>query len=144
MPSVRQILKDKGSEVWSIQPHATVYEALEMMAVRNVGALVVLEHGKVAGIFSERDYARRVALAGKSSRNTAVGDLMTRDVLYVGPDDTLETCMALMTAKRVRHLPVLDEGHLLGLVSIGDVVKEIISDREFQIRELEHYIRGSY
>src|SRR5206468_2973107 len=102
--------------------------------------LVVLDGGKVAGIFSERDYARKVVLQGKSSKTTSVGELMTREVLYVNPDDTIENCMALMTQKRHRHLPVLDNGRLVGLVSIGDVVKAIISDREFTIRELERYI----
>ena len=144
MHTVRDLLQAKGNKVWSITPQATVYEALELMAARNVGALMVMEAEKVVGIFSERDYARRVILKGRSSRTTVVSELMTRDVLYVGTAETVEDCMALMTEKRVRHLPVIEKDRLLGIVSIGDVVKEIISDREFTIRALEHYITGGH
>ena len=144
MYTVRQLLQAKGNKVWTIPPDLTVYQALQSMAEKNVGALLVVQDRKVVGMFSERDYARKVILQGKSSKTTTVGELMTREVLYVGPDDTIENCMALMTAKRTRHLPVLDEGELVGIVSIGDVVKEIISDREFTIRELERYITGGY
>jgi CBS domain-containing protein len=144
MYSVRHLLQEKGGQIWSVGPPATVYEALELMAEKNAGAVLVLENGKLIGIFTERDYARKVVLKGKTSKTTTVGELMTTDVLYVNPDDTIEECMALMTEKRTRHLPVMDNGKLVGLVSIGDVVKAIISDREFTIRELERYITGGH
>ena len=144
MYTVRQLLQAKGNQVWSIPPHTTVYAALQLMADKNVGALLIIQDGKVAGIFSERDYARKVVLKGKSSKTSTVGELMTREVLYISPDETIEECMALMTAKRTRHLPVLEDEKLIGIISIGDVVKEIISDREFTIRELERYITGGY
>jgi CBS domain-containing protein len=144
MYTVRQLLQVKGNHVWSISPSATVYEALELMARNNIGALLVLEGDKLVGIFTERDYARKVVLQGRSSRTTRIAELMTRDVLYIGPDDTIENCMALMTDKRTRHLPVIEDGKLIGIISIGDVVKEIISDREFTIHELERYITGGY
>ncbi len=144
MYNVRQLLQAKGNKVYTIAPEATVYEALQLMAEKNIGALVVIEEGKVVGILSERDYARNVILKGKSSKTTSVADLMTEEVLYVSPDDTVENCMALMTNKRLRHLPVMENGQLVGIVSIGDIVKEIISDREFMIRELERYIHGGY
>ncbi len=142
--TVRQLLAYKGGQVWTIEPHATVFQALELMAARNIGAVLVVQDATLIGIFSERDYARKVILQGKSSRNTAVGELMTRDVLYVTPDDTLENCMALMTAKRTRHLPGLESNGLVGLVSIGDVVNQIMLAQEFTIRELERYIHGVY
>jgi len=144
MHTVKELLREKGSQVWTITPQATVYEALELMATKNIGALVVLDEGNVAGMFTERDYARKVVLKGRSSKTTTVGELMITDVLYVSPDDTIENCMALMTEKRLRHLPVMENGTLAGLVSIGDIVKVIISDREFTIRELEHYITGGH
>jgi len=144
MYTVRHLLQEKGSQVWSIAPQATVYEALQLMADKNVGAVLVMESGNVAGMFTERDYARKVALHGRSSKTTSVGELMTQEVLYVGPDDTIENCMAIMTDKRLRHLVVMDGGNLAGIVSIGDVVKAIISDREFTIRELERYITGGH
>ena len=144
MHTVKELLREKGSQVWTITPQATVYEALELMATKNIGALVILEEGNVAGMFTERDYARKVVLKGRSSKTTTVGELMITDVLYVAPDDTIENCMALMTDKRLRHLPVMENGALVGLVSIGDIVKVIISDREFTIRELEHYITGGH
>ena len=140
MNSVRQILQQKGGQIFTIQPAATVYQALELMANKNIGAVVVLENNRVVGIFSERDYARKVVLKGKASRTTTVGEVMTREVLYARPDDTIEDCMSLMTQKRHRHLPIMDGEKLIGLISIGDVVKAIISDREFTIRELERYI----
>lgn len=142
--TVRQLLDYKGHEVWTIGPQATVFEALELMAAKNAGAVLVVKDDQLIGIFSERDYARKVILQGKSSRNTTVGELMTRNVLYVTPDATTETCMALMTKKRARHLPVLEHGKLAGLISIGDVVNQIILTQEFTIRELEHYIHGNY
>ena len=144
MHTVRHLLQDKGNQVWSIAPQATVFEALELMAKKNVGALLVIENGNVVGMFTERDYARKVILQGRSSKTTSVGELMTADVLYVSPDDTTENCMAIMTDKHLRHLPVMENGQLAGIVSIGDVVKAIISDREFTIRELERYITGGH
>jgi CBS domain-containing protein len=144
MHTVKELLREKGSQVWTIAPAATVYEALQLMAAKNIGAVVVLERGKVAGVFTERDYARKVVLQGRSSKTTTIGESMTSDVLYVGPDDTIEDCMALMTDKRLRHLPVMDGGKLAGLVSIGDVVKVIISEHKFTIRELERYITGGH
>lgn len=144
MYSVRHLLHEKGGQIWSVGPKATVYEALELMAEKNAGAVLVLENSKLIGIFTERDYARKVVLKGKTSKTTTVGELMTTEILYVNPDDTIEDCMALMTEKRTRHLPVMESGKLVGLVSIGDVVKAIISDREFTIRELERYITGGH
>ena len=144
MHTVKELLRQKGSQVWIIAPEATVYEALELMAAKNIGSLVVIEQEHVAGMFTERDYARKVSLKGRSSKTTTVRELMTPDVLYVSPDDTIENCMALMTEKRLRHLPVMESGKLAGVVSIGDIVKVVISEREFTIRELERYITGGH
>ena len=144
MTYVRQLLKTKGNEIWSIAPQATVYEALQIMSEKDVGALLVVEKENLVGIFSERDYARKVILKERSSKDTTVGELMTREVLYIEPQSTVEDCMALMTAKRVRHLPVLENERLIGIVTIGDVVKQIISDQEFTIQQLERYIKGEY
>ena len=142
MTTVRDILRAKGSEIWSVSPDATVFSALELMAEKNVGALVVLHGGKLAGIFSERDYARKVILKGKASKDTSVEEIMTSEVTTVFPWQSVDECMALMTDKRVRHLPVFEEENLVGLISIGDVVKAVISEREFTIRQLENYITG--
>ena len=142
MRTVEQLLQVKGSDIWSIAPQATTYNALQIMAEKNVGALLVIEKEKLMGIFSERDYARKVILKDKSSKNTSVGELMTREVFYIDADSTLEEIMALMTAKRIRHLPVLKNNQLIGIVTLGDVVKQIISDQQFAIRELEKYITG--
>lgn len=143
MHTVGQILRKKGHDVWSIGPDAMVYEALEMMAEKNIGALVVLEEDELVGIFSERDYARKVVLQGKTSRQTQIREVMTSRVNYVHPEQTTDECMALMTSKHIRHLPVLDESdRLVGVISIGDVVKAIISDQEFVIEQLENYIKG--
>ena len=138
------ILADKGSEVWSLGPTRSVLDAIDMMADKHVGALAVVgDSGKLEGIISERDYARKVILVGKSSRATPVTEIMTRDVIYVTPDITVDQCMALMTARRVRHLPVLEDGDaLVGMISVGDLVKSIISDQEDVIEQLEAYIRG--
>jgi CBS domain-containing protein len=144
MYTVRNLLQEKGNQVWSVAPQATAYEALELMAAKNIGSLVVIEEGNVAGVFTERDYARKVVLKGRSSKTTAVSDLMTTEVLYVNPDDNIENCMALMTDKHLRHLLVMDNDKLAGIVSIGDIVKAVISDREFTIRELERYITGGH
>ena len=140
MLTVRDVLKGKSRDIWSIAPRASVYEALQFMAEKNIGALLVVENEKLVGIFSERDYARKVILKGKSSKETMVSELMTPQVLYVTPDKTLEECMALMTAKHIRHLPVIDGGNLLGLVTLGDVAGKIIAHQEFTIRELETFI----
>lgn len=144
MDSVRQLLRTKGSSVWTISPDATVYEALEFMADKDIGALVVTKDGEVVGMFSERDYARKVILKGKSSMNTSVGELMVKQVYYVSPENTIEDCMGLMTEKHIRHLPVLKDKELIGLVSIGDVVNQVIKHQKFKIRELEKYITGGY
>lgn len=143
MPTVNDLLQAKGHSVWTVGPEASVYAALELMAAKDVGALLVVDDdGQVAGIFSERDYARKVILRGRASRDTPVREIMTERVLYVRPEQTLDDCMALMTRHRVRHLPVLDGGQLIGLISIGDVVKAIIAEQEFMIEQLENYITG--
>jgi len=142
MNTVKDMLRVKGREVWSIGPDAPVYDALSMMADKGVGALLVLEGGGVVGIVSERDYARKVDLKRKSSRQTPVRDIMTPDVVYVRPENTVEECMALMTHKRIRHLPVMEDDKVVGVISIGDVVKAIISEQQFVIEQLEHYISG--
>jgi len=141
--AVSQILKEKGNQVWTTSPDATVYQALKLMADKNIGALVVLDKGKLAGIFTERDYARKVILRGKSSMKTPVKEIMTHKVHCIPPTRTVEECMALMTEKRVRHLPVLDKNKaLIGVVSIGDVVKKVIDNQEFTIQQLDNYIAG--
>jgi len=144
MHNIDTLLKDKGKDIWSIGPQETAFKALETMAQRNVGALLVIDKGKLIGIFSERDYARKVILKGKSSKDTTVGELMTPDVFYAGPDNTLQETMALMTAKHIRHMPVLKDNRLIGMVTLGDVVKQIISEQKFTIKELEKYISGGY
>jgi CBS domain-containing protein len=142
MRLVLDILRTKGDTVWSIGSDNTVYEALQMMAVKDVGALLVTEKEQLIGIFSERDYARKVVLAGKSSLNTQVREIMTDKVYTVRPEQTLEECMALMTQNRIRHLPVMVGMKLAGLISIGDIVKEIISDQTLEIQQLENYVGG--
>ncbi|MFH1219160.1 MAG: CBS domain-containing protein [Candidatus Eisenbacteria bacterium] len=137
---VSDILEKKGRSVTSIPPQASVYEALKLMADKGIGALVVIDGEQVVGMFSERDYARKIVLQGRWSKETPVADVMTRSVFYVPTWRTLEECMALMTEKRVRHLPVLEEGRLVGLVSIGDVVRAIIADQQFAIQQLEAYV----
>lgn len=142
MKTVSQLLQGKGTQVWSIGPDALVIEALRLMAEKEVGALVVLEAGQLVGIVSERDYARKVALHSKSSQTTPVREIMTEKVVYVRPDQTVNDCMALMTNKRIRHLPVVEGDRLVGVISIGDVVKAVISEQEFIISQLENYITG--
>jgi CBS domain-containing protein len=143
MKTVAQILKSKPElAVHTIGPAATVYEGVKLMADRNVGALVVVEHGKVVGIVSERDYARKVALMARSSKDTLLRDIMSSPVMYVNPEQTSDECMALMTENRLRHLPVMEGGQLIGLVSIGDLVKATLSEQQFIIEQLEHYISG--
>ena len=143
MKSAAQILKSKPEQtVYSVTPSASVLDAMKLMAEKNIGALLVLEGEAVAGIISERDYARKIILMARSSRETPVSEIMTTAVMYVRPTQTTEECMVLMTENRLRHLPVMDGGKLLGLISIGDLVKSIISDQKFMIEQLEHYISG--
>ena len=143
MTIVRHILDKKGQFVWTIRPDDTVFAAIEEMARKDVGALVVVDNGDPIGIFTERHYARNVFLKGRSSPTTVVKDVMRTGFLYVTPDRTVEECMAIMTVERVRHLPVMNDGNLVGLISIGDLVKSIIEDREFVIDQLTNYITGT-
>ncbi len=140
--TVRDILRDKGSTVYTTTPDATVYDALKQMAEKNIGALLVMEGEKIAGLMSERDYARKTILKGRFSKETAVREIMTTDVITVGPEKDLETCMALLTDKHVRHLPVIENDSIIGLISIGDVIRGIIDHKEFIIQEQERYIKG--
>lgn len=143
MKTVAEILKAKGDQaVHSIGPDASVYDAVALMAQKNIGALLVMEGERIVGMLSERDYARKVVLMARSSKDTPLREIMTTSVIYVRPDQTSEECMALMTQSRVRHLPVIDEGKLAGLISIGDLVKGIISEQKFIIEQLQHYITG--
>jgi CBS domain-containing protein len=143
MATVKQLLEQKGRQVWSIDPGATVYDAIKKMADQDVGSLVVLKNDKLVGIVTERHYARNVFLKGRASPKTRVGEIMERSVVCARPDQSVDECMALMSAKRIRHLPVVDvEGKVLGIISIGDLVQSIIGDREFVIEQLEHYIHG--
>ena len=143
MKSVARILKAKVDQtIYTIAPTAPVFEAVKLMAEKNIGALVVMEGEKIAGIITERDYARKIVLLARSSKDTPVRDIMTASAMYVSPDQRSEECMALMTANRVRHLLVIDDGKLLGLVSIGDLVSDTISEQKFVIRQLERYITG--
>jgi CBS domain-containing protein len=142
MPLVSEILKVKGTDVYTVSPGASVYNALRLMSEKNIGALVVLSGDEIVGILSERDYARKVVLAGKTSRDTTVSEIMSTTVTCVSSGQTIEDCMNLMTIQHIRHLPVVREGRLLGILSIGDVVKAIIADHEHTIEQLEHYITG--
>lgn len=144
MNNVVDILKAKGKEVFSMSPDTTVFDALKILDENNIGALVVIEKEKVVGIFSERDYARKIILKGRSSIDTKVSELMTKDVITVTPTDPIDKCMTLMSENRIRHLPVIDDGKLDGLISSGDVLTHIIRHQKFQIRELEKYIKGGY
>lgn len=142
MKTVKDILRAKGSKVYSISPDATVYEALNRMADKNVGALLVLEVEQIVGLISERDYARKTILMGRFSKETAVKEIMTTNVITVGPGEDLEKCMELFTDKHVRHLPVIGDEKIIGIISIGDVVKGVIDHKEFIIQEQEKYIKG--
>ena len=144
MITVKDILDQKGHTAWTITPEAKVLEALELMAKKGLGALIVLDKDEVVGIMSERDYARKIILMGRQSQDTPVKDIMTREVYGVHYDTTAEECMALMTDKHIRHLPVCREGKLAGVISIGDVVKAIIGDQQVKIENLENYIMGKY
>lgn len=142
MTSIRQLLDKKGSAVWYTTPEASVYDALLLLAEKNVGALLVLQDGELVGIISERDYARKVALRGKVSVKTPVREIMTEKVITISPQTTVEEAMSLMTDKHIRHLPVVEEGKLVGVISIGDLVKSIIAKQEVMINQLENYISG--
>lgn len=143
MQTIKNLLDTKGRQVWSVNADATVYDALRMMAEKGIGALLVMHDGQVAGIVSERDYARKVILEGRSSRETAVSAIMSTNVLHSLSEQTVAEAMALMTEKRIRHLPVMDNGQVVGIVSIGDLVKAIIAEQEFVIGQLENYIAGA-
>jgi CBS domain-containing protein len=142
MKTVRQLLEAKRHKLISASPGQTVYEALRKMAEHDVGALIVMEGEQLVGVFSERDYARKIILHGKSSKDTLVREIMTGNVITVRPGQTVDDCMGLMTDRRIRHLPVLEDGRVIGVISIGDVVKEMLSEQKFIIEQLEHYITG--
>ena len=143
MSNLAHILKSKPDHtVYTITPTASVFEAVKLMAEKNIGALAVLEGEKIVGMISERDYARTIVLMARSSKTTAVRDIMQTPVMYVLPDQTSEECMALMTEQRLRHFPVIDKGKLIGLIAIGDLIKDIVSEQKFIIQQLEHYITG--
>ncbi len=143
MHTASDILKEKGHTVWSVKPANTVLEALDVMAARDVGAVLVLDGEKLVGIFTERDYARKVVLAGRSSKESRVAEIMTSHVVCVTPDRSIDECMALMTNRRLRHLPVVDHKRVVGIVSIGDLVKATIDDQQFTITQLQSYIAGA-
>ncbi len=140
MATVKQLLQAKGHDIWSVGPENSVYDAIELMANKGVGALVVMEGDSLVGVLSERDYARKVVLQGRSSKGTKIKEIMTSRVVYARPEQTVEECMALMTDKRIRHLPVMDGDELLGVISIGDLVKSIIEEQQHVIEQLEQYI----
>ena len=142
MRTVQQLLDEKGHDIQSVHPDESVFDAIQKLANANIGSLIVVEDGRPVGIFTERDYARSVILKGKSSPTTPVRDIMTTRVVYAQPDQTVEECMAVMTDKHIRHLPVLDGEKLIGMISIGDLVKSIIAEQKFTIEQLEHFIRG--
>jgi signal-transduction protein with cAMP-binding, CBS, and nucleotidyltransferase domain len=141
---IENLLEQKGNEVCSIEPEATVFEAIQKMAEKNIGALLVMHDNKVAGIISERDYTRKLILKNRSSKNTPVSEVMTKDVCYVTREEKVNKCMAIMTEKRIRHLPVIEDGKVLGIISLGDVVKTIIDEQDHEIQDYERYIRGWY
>ena len=142
MTKLKLLLDDKGSGVWSVHPDDTVLDAIKLLAQKDIGALIVIENDKPVGIFTERDYARKVYLRGKSSLDTAVRKIMVSPVICVSPDQSVNECLALMTEKRFRHLPVVIDGRLVGMVSIGDLVKSVIDAQKFEIEQLEHFVHG--
>ena len=142
MVTVKQLLDEKGTSVWSTSPATSVFDALKVMAEKNVGALIVTDGQKLAGMISERDYARKVALLGRNSRELSVKEIMSTNVIHVSPSDSIEQCMELMTNAHIRHLPVVQNGALLGLISIGDVVRRVIEEQRSTITHLEDYITG--
>lgn len=137
MYTVNDILRSKGNDIWSIAPQTTAYKALQIMSEKDVGALLVIDEGKLVGIFSERDYARKVILKGRYSKGILVSELMTSEISSINPESTIKDCMALITAKRIRHLPVMSNERLIGIVTIGDIVNQIILDQDFTIQQLE-------
>ena len=143
MGVIQNVLQAKGNTVFSISPFATVYSALEIMVEKNVSALVVIDNDKLIGIFTERDYARKLILKGRFSKETPIGDIMTETLITVTPDSTIDTCLQLMTNKFIRHLPVIENGKLVGLVSIGDLVKFKIEEQKFIIENMQQYITGA-
>ncbi len=143
MATVSDMLRTKGHDIWSVTPDTTIYDALKLMADKNIGAVLVMDAGNLVGILSERDYARKVTLKGRTDRDTLAREIMTERVICVSPKECAEDCMAVMTEKHVRHLPVIENERLVGVISIGDVVKAIIPEQEFIIKQLEHYIRGT-
>jgi CBS domain-containing protein len=142
METIKDILKKKGTEIWSVTPASKVYDALQLMAEKNIGAVLVIENEHLEGILSERDYARKVILQGQSSKEIEVREIMSSKVLFVTPQLSVEDCMALMIDKKMRHLPVFEDNKLIGIISIGDVVKSILADKKYQIEQLEQYITG--
>ena len=142
MRTVKDILKTKGHDVKTIDRNETVYEAILLMDTYHIGALLVTEEGELAGVVTERDYACKVVIKGRQSKTTPIGDIMSDKIVVVNPETTINECMALMTNKRIRHLPVIDEGELVGVISIGDVVKEVIEEKNFVIEQLESYIHS--
>lgn len=143
MGKVRNLLETKRNFMISVSSDSIVYDALDLMYEKNVSALLVIDHGNLAGIFTERDYARKIILKGKASRETRIAEVMTKDLITVTPDSTIDECMRLMTNNFIRHLPVIDNNQLVGIISIGDVVKYIINEQRFIIENLEHYITGT-
>ena len=140
MMKVGQIIENKGHEVWTVSPEQSVFDAIQLMDEKSVGALAVVSEGRLVGIVSERDYARKVILKNRTSRDTKVKEIMTRHIFHTQPNQTVDQCLVIMNDKRVRHLPVLNDGKLVGMISIGDVVKQIIADQQYTIQQLENYI----
>jgi len=144
MGKVRNLLQTKGNEIFAVEPSIMVYRAIELMCEKNIGGLLIVENKKLVGIFTERDYARKLILRGKSSKDTPIRDLMTSNLITVTPDTSVDDCMRVMTGRKIRHLPVLDNGQLVGLISIGDVVRFVIEEQKSIIEHLEHYITGHH
>jgi len=142
MGKVRNLLQTKGHDIFAVEPSIMVYRAIELMCEKNIGGLLIVENKKLVGIFTERDYARKLILKGKSSKDTPIRDLMTSNLVTVTPDTSVDDCMRVMTGRKIRHLPVLENGELVGLISIGDVVKFVIEEQKSIIEHLEHYITG--
>jgi CBS domain-containing protein len=142
--NIASILLEKDSDIWSVSPNQSVYEAIEIMANKGIGALVVMVGSKLVGILSERDYARKIVLKGRSSKDTQIAEIMTSPVIFVTPQQTVDECMAIMTKSRIRHLPVMEQENVVGIVSIGDLVKWIIAEQEGRIQDLGNYITGKY
>ena len=142
MKHISDLLGEKGGDIWSVAPTETVYQAIAVMAEKGVGALMVMDGDKPVGIVSERDYARKVILEGKSSKDTLISEIMTTRIIHTSPDRSVQECMTLMTNNKIRHLPVLEEGKLVGVVSIGDLVKAMLSEQQSTIEQLERYIAG--